>query len=133
VPPAPGTPPRVHVKFVTDDNDLGDFVRVTWALDPTLTTNEQAMAELRQESFALLQAIQAANLPGDDPIVLRATLPDADGVEQRVARLVYERDTLDAIDFATLDPLDLFGLADDIEITDPLPVPIPTTTTTSTT
>jgi hypothetical protein len=131
VAPAPGTPARVHVKFVTDDNDLGDFVRVTWALDPTLTTNEQALEALRQESFTLLETIQAANLPGADPIVLRATLPDADGVEQRVARLVFERDTLDAIDFTTLDPLDLFALADDLEIDDPLPVPVPTTTTTT--
>jgi hypothetical protein len=128
VAPAPGTPSRVTVRFVPDPG--GDRVRVTWKLDETLTTDQQRV-QARLDAFALLRAIQAANPPGDGPVVLRATLPDPDtGEPDRVIRLVYERDTLDGIDFTTIDPLTIFTLADDSDI-DPDLAPTPTTTSTT--
>ena len=130
--PAPGTPARVTVRFVPDDG--GDRVRVTWKLDEKLTTNEQRV-RARLEAFTLLRVIQAANPPGDGPVVLRATLPDPDtGDPHRVIRLVYERDTLDGINFKTIDPLTIFTLADDSDIDlDLAPTPVTTSSTTSTT
>ena len=130
--PAPGTPTRVTVRFVPDDG--GDRVRVTWKLDEKLTTNEQRV-RARLEAFTLLRVIQAANPPGDGPVVLRATLPDPDtGDPHRVIRLVYERDTLDGINFKTIDPLTIFTLADDSDIDlDLAPTPVTTSSTTSTT
>ncbi len=128
VAPDPGTPERVQLKFVPDD--AGERVRVTWKLDDTLTTEEQRV-QARLDAFTLLQVIQAANLPGDGPVVLRATLPDPDtGEPNRVIRLVYERDTLAGIDFTTIDPLTIFTLADDSEIDSSL-APTPTTTSTT--
>jgi hypothetical protein len=130
--PAPGTPARVTARFVPDDG--GDRVRVTWKLDEKLTTNEQRV-RARLEAFTLLRVIQAANPPGDGPVVLRATLPDPDtGDPHRVIRLVYERDTLDGINFKTIDPLTIFTLADDSDIDlDLAPTPVTTSSTTSTT
>jgi len=120
------------VRFVPDDG--GDRVRVTWKLDEKLTTNEQRV-RARLEAFTLLRVIQAANPPGDGPVVLRATLPDPDtGDPHRVIRLVYERDTLDGINFKTIDPLTIFTLADDSDIDlDLAPTPVTTSSTTSTT
>lgn len=130
--PAPGAPARVTVRFVPDDG--GDRVRVTWKLDEKLTINEQRV-QARLEAFALLRVIQAANPPGDGPVVLRATLPDPDtGEPDRVIRLVYDRDTLDGINFNTIDPLTIFTLADDSDIDlDLAPTPVTTSSTTSTT
>ncbi|MCJ7673335.1 MAG: hypothetical protein MUP67_15015 [Acidimicrobiia bacterium] len=128
VAPAPGTPTRVVVRFVPDAT--GDRVRVTWKLDQTLATEAQQV-QARLDAFALLEAIQKAKPPGDGPIVLRATLPDPDtGDPDRVIRLVYERDTLDAIDFTKIDPLSIFTLADDADIDSDL-APTPTTTSTT--
>ena len=125
VAPDPGTPPRVAV-----DSEPGIRVRVTWALDPALDDAAQKVAA-RQEAFDILGAIQAAALSGSDKIVLRATLPDPDtGQPHRVVRLVFERATLDAIDFTTLDPQEIFLQADEKDI-DPSLQGTPTTTTTT--
>ncbi|MSO79541.1 MAG: hypothetical protein EXQ79_08025 [Acidimicrobiia bacterium] len=105
-------------------------VRVTWSLDETLSADEQRV-EARLEAAAILQAIQSYARLEDQTIVLRATLPDpGTGDPTRVLRLVFQRDTLDAIDFATIDPLTIFDLADDSDI-DPILEPSPATTTTS--
>ena len=108
-------------------------VRVTWTLDETLSADEQRV-EARLEAAAILQAIQSYARLGDQSIVLRATLPDPDddGNPKRVIRLVYDRATLDAIDFTTIDPLTIFELADDADI-DPILEPSPATTTSSST
>lgn len=127
--PPPDPPSRVDVTYNEDD-----VVRVTWALDDTLTEEEQRYAA-REEAFALLRAIQGFDRLGDEQVVLRATLPDPDtGDPSRVVRLVFERDTLDALDFDTLDVLTIFDVADIAEIDPALePTPPPTTSTTSTT
>ena len=80
-------------------------VRVTWTLDETLSPDEQRV-EARLEAAAILQAIQSFARLEDQSIVLRATLPDpGTGDPTRVLRLVFQRATLDAIDFTTIDPL----------------------------
>lgn len=122
---------RVAVDF---DPNSDERVRVTWALDPALTPEQQRYTA-RLEATALLHSIQGFDQVSDERIVLRATLPDVDtGQPARVVRLVFEPDTLAALDFTTLDPLSIFDLADVAEI-DPalLPTPPPTTTTSSTT
>ncbi len=107
-------------------------VRVTWTLDETLSADEQRV-EARLEAAAILQAIQGYARLEDQSIVLRATLPDpGTGDPQRVLRLVFNRATLDAIDFTTIDPLTIFELADDADI-DPVLEPSPATTTSSST
>jgi hypothetical protein len=128
-PPPPGTPPRVRVTYNADD-----FVRVSWNLDETLSDEEQRYAA-REEATALLRVIQGYDRIGDERIILRALLPDPDtGDPHRVVRLVFERATLDAIDFTTVDPLTIFELADDADIDPALePAPPPTTSTSSTT
>ncbi len=127
VAPDPGTPPRVAV-----DLDPTVRLRVTWALDPTLDAEAQKLA-VRQEAFDILEAIQAAALAGDEKIVLRATLPDPDtGEPRRVVRLEFERATLDGIDFDTIDPQDIFSLADDKDIDDSLKITTSMTTTSTT-
>jgi len=127
--PEPDAPPRVHVTF-----DKNDFVRVTWALDDTLSEDEQRYAA-REEAFALLRAIQGYDRLGDERVIVRATLPDPDtGDALRVVRLEFERATLDALDFDTLDPLSIFEEADEADIDPALePTPPPTTSTSSTT
>ena len=121
----------MNVRFVPDSG--GDRVRVTWKLDATRTAAEQRV-QSRLDASTLLQRIQAANLAGTGPVVLRATLPDPDtGIPARVIRLIYKRSTLDAIDFSspTFDPLTIFTLADVAEI-DPSLMPTPTTTSSTT-
>lgn len=129
-PPPPDTPPRVRVTYNADD-----FVRVSWDLDETLSEEEQRYAA-REEASAILRIVQGYDRIGDEPIILRAFLPDPDDPDAtiRVVRLVFQRDTLDAIDFDTVDPLTIFELADDAEIQPSLePAPPPTTSTSSTT
>jgi hypothetical protein len=122
----PGTPPRVTLDYEEDER-----VRVTWPLDATLT-DEPLRIDARVEAAAMLQAIQGFDRLGDELIVLRATLPDVDGDPERVLRVVFERSTLDAIDFTTIDELTIFELADEADI-DPILMPTPTTTTTTST
>jgi hypothetical protein len=120
---------RVKVDF---DPHSDERVRVTWALDPTLTPEQQRIAA-RVDAAALLRSIQGFSELGDERIVLRATLPDPDtGDPMRVVRLVFEHDTLVGIDFATSDELTIFELADEADI-DPTLLPTPSTTTTSST
>ncbi len=131
-PPPPDTPPRVRVTY-----EAGELLRVSWDLDETLSALQQRYAA-RNEATALLRAIQDFDGLGDEPITLRALLPDPDDPDQplRVVRLVFERDTLDAIDFDTLDPLTIFDLADESEIDpdlEPSPPPTTSTSTSSTT
>gem|GEM_PF-5281445 len=118
----------MSVRFIPADG--GERVRVTWKLDKKLTTKEQRV-QARLDAFTLLKTIQAVKPPGDGPVVLRATLPDPDtGDPVRVIRLVYERATLDAIKFKTIDPLTIFTLADDSNIDSDL-ASTPTTTSTT--
>ncbi|MBM3671880.1 MAG: hypothetical protein FJW86_06820 [Actinobacteria bacterium] len=131
-PPPPDTPPRVRVTYNEDD-----FIRVTWDLDATLTEEEQKY-QAREEAAAILAAIKAFDGDNDERVVLRANLPDPDdpGETIRVVRLVYERASLDAIDFSTFDPLTVFDVppADDADIDGSLkPAPPPTTSTSSST
>ena len=128
-PPPPGTPPRVRVTY-----DVDELVRVSWDLDDTLSTTAQRYAA-REEATALLRVIQGFAEIGEEPVVLRALLPDPDtGDPSRVVRLLFERDTLDALDFSTLDPLTIFERADEADIDPALaPTPPPTTSTSSTT
>ena len=128
--PPTGTDPRVNVDFRESD----DRVRVTWSLDPLLDVEEQRAAA-RVEATTVLQIIQGfAGLDGER-VVLRATLPDPDtGDPARVVRLVFERATLDSLDFSTLDAFTIFELADESTIDPALePAPPPTTTTSTTT
>lgn len=124
--PVPGTERGVVVDFESDER-----VRVTWPLDATLTGDDLRIAA-RVEATSILRVIQGYQRLDDERIVLRATLPDTDGFPKRVVRLVFERATLDAIDFTTVDPLTIFELANEAE-TDPILLPTPTTTSTSTT
>jgi hypothetical protein len=129
-PPPPDTPPRVRVTYNADD-----FVRVTWDLDETLSDDEQRYAA-REEATAILRIIQGYDRIGDEPIIMRALLPDPDDPDEtvRVVRLRFERATLDAIDFDTVDPLTIFELADSAVIDPALqPAPPSTTSTSSTT
>jgi hypothetical protein len=128
--PPTGTDPRVNVEFRVSD----ERVRVTWSLDPLLDVEAQRAAA-RLEAVALLRIIQGfAGLEGER-VVLRATLPDPDtGDPARVVRLVFERATLDSLDFSTLDAFTVFELADESTIDPALaPAPPPTTTTSTTT
>jgi hypothetical protein len=122
-PAPPGTLPRVAIDYEAEER-----LRVTWSLDPTLT-GEPLRIDARVEAAAMLQAIQGFARLTDELIVLRATLPDVDGEPERVLRLAFERPTLDAIDFATLDELTIFELADEADV-DPILLPTPTTTST---
>ena len=105
--PDPTMPARVAVATTSAGR-----VRITWSLDPTLETPAQKTTA-RQEAYDLLTGIQSADLPGTGDVILRATLPapDADA-PRRVVRLVFQRTTLDEIDLTTVDPQDVFTLAD---------------------
>ncbi len=138
VAPAPGTPARVNVDFARDA-DLGAFIRVTWALDPTITTNGQLLAAVQEDVFTLLRAAtRDPNFPDAGPVVLRATFPDPlPGDPQhvtRVVRLVYDRSTLDGISFTgpdAVDPATLYDLADQVDPPSPPGPLLPTTTSTT--
>jgi hypothetical protein len=127
--PDPTTPARVAVATSSDGR-----VSITWSLDPTLDPPEQKSAA-RQEAYDLLTGIQSADLPGAGDVVLRATLPGTDSdAPRRVVRLVFQRTTLDGIDFTTVDPQDVFTLADAKRIAPSLKVvATPASTTTSST
>jgi hypothetical protein len=131
--PDPGADPRVRVFYDTADEE---FVRVSWDLDPTLSEDEQKYAA-REEATVLLRAIKAFSGLDDERVILRAFVPDPDDPPDgtiRVVRLEFERATLDAIDFDTVDPLTIFELADEKDIDSSLePAPPPTTSTSSTT
>lgn len=124
--PVPGSERGVVIEYESDER-----VRVTWPLDETRTGEDLRIAA-RVEATAILRVIQGYDRLADERVVLRATLPDADGFPERVLRLLFERATLDAIDFTTIDPLTIFELADEAEI-EPILLPTPTTTSTSTT
>lgn len=126
--PDAGSPKRVRVVAPP-----AAPIQVTWTLDPTLSTTAQKTA-VRAEAFSLLEAIQSAHLSGQEPIVLRATLPDpATGTPKRVVRLRFERATLETIDFATTDPQRIFSLANQRQVDPSLKVVGPPTTTTTAT
>jgi hypothetical protein len=129
--PDPDADPRVRVVHDEEDNE----VRVSWDLDATLDEDEQKYAA-REEATVLLRAIKEFSGFDDEVIVVRAFLPDPDPPppRMRVVRLEFERATLDAIDFDTVDPLTIFELADEKDIDSSLePAPPPTTSTSSTT
>ncbi len=120
------TPARVAVATTSDGG-----VRITWSLDPTLETPAQKTAA-RQEAYDLLIGIQSADLPGAGDVVLRATLPAPDSdASRRVVRLVFGRATLDGIDFTTVDPQDVFTLADAKRVAPFLMVVAPPASTTT--
>ena len=82
---------------------------VTWALDATLSPDEQGV-QAREDTLVLLQTIQAADPPSNDNMRLKATLPKPGN--DRVILLVIDRDQFDQFDFATFDPdtTDVFTL-----------------------
>jgi hypothetical protein len=82
---------------------------VTWALDASLPPDEQGV-QAREDTLILMQAIQAANPPGNDHMKLKATLPKPGN--DRVILLNIDRSQFDTFDFATFNPddTDIFTL-----------------------
>ncbi len=129
---ADGTlPPDDQRRVGVDIND--DRVRATWSLDESLTLEQQLYAS-RIDAYTLAKTLQGLAQVSEQDVILRATLPDEDGDPKVVVRLVFSRETLNGIDFTTIDPLTIFDLADDATY-DPPPdlQPVPPSTTTSST
>ena len=110
---------------------------VTWALDATLSPDEQGI-QAREDALVLLQTIQADNPPSNDDMRLKATIPKPGRIASIL--LVIDRSQFDQFDFATFDPdtTDIFTLPfvapqppsaiNENYVPDPYP---PTTTTTT--
>jgi hypothetical protein len=134
-PPPDGTPSRVRVVIRESDGQ----VVVTWKLDDSLSSDDQKY-QARYDATNMLKVIQGFTGVEDDDVIIRGTisdpLPALPNHRKRVVRLVYERPTLDGIDFTTFDPLTVFDSppADDADIDDSLnPTPTATTSTTTST
>jgi hypothetical protein len=107
---------------------------VTWALDATLSPDEQGI-QAREDALVLMQAIQAADPPSNDNMRLKATIPKPGN--DRVILLAIDRSQFDTFDFATFDPdtTDIFTLpfVENSDINETyVPNPYPPTTTTTT-
>jgi hypothetical protein len=134
----PDPPARVTVKPLGSNKTLD----VTWALDATLSPDEQGI-QAREDALVLMQTIQAADPPSNDKMRLKATLPKPGN--DRVILLVIDRSQFDAFDFDTFDPdtTDIFTLPfvapqppSDINedyVPDPYPPSSTTSSSTSTT
>jgi hypothetical protein len=109
-PPAPGQS-RVTSVHIGDPDDPDDLTRVRWKLIDTLTPEEQEV-QARLDAWNVLKTVKDTNLEGTNDVIIRGTIPNPSPppATDVVVTLGLSRQSLDAIDFTTFPPAQIFDL-----------------------